>query len=218
MPYQPESELATEVVPAPAQPTQELTNWRNGLPTLGGTLSILRELQVGDAPGLLVSMSNDEVSRFISPPPMALEGFERFIDWSHRERAEGRSVAFAVVRHGLDRAIGLFQVRALEPNFSTAEWGFAMAVEHWGTGLWSESAELVVDFAFEALGVRRLEARAALKNARGNSALRKMGAAQEGVLRRSFLRHGENHDQALWTICRDEWLDAKDSFGPLIVH
>ena len=49
-------------------------------------------------------------------------------------------------------------------------------------------------------GTHRLEARAALQNGRGNGALRKVGAVQEGVLRRSFLRNGEYLDQALWTI------------------
>ena len=59
------------------------------------------------------------------------------------------------------------------------------------------------------LGTHRLEARVALENERGNGALRKLGAMKEGVLRRSFLRHGEQLDQALWTILRDEWLEAK---------
>ena len=76
-----------------------------------------------------------------------------------------------------------------------------------------DGAKLMVDFAFEVLGVHRLEARAALKNGRGNGALRKLGAVQEGVLRRSFLRNGEYLDQALWTILQDEWLEAKTVWG-----
>ena len=68
-----------------------------------------------------------------------------------------------------------------------------------------DGAQLVVEFGFETLGVHRLEARAAVRNGRGNGALRKIGAVQEGVLRRSFLRSGEYLDQALWSILRDEW-------------
>jgi RimJ/RimL family protein N-acetyltransferase len=48
--------------------------------------------------------------------------------------------------------------------------------------------------------VHRLEARAAVQNGRGNGALRKLGALQEGILRRSFLRNGQYLDQVLWTI------------------
>jgi ribosomal-protein-serine acetyltransferase len=42
-------------------------------------------------------------------------------------------------------------------------------------------------------------------NGRGNGALRKIGAVQEGVLRRSFLRDGQYHDQVLWSILAEEW-------------
>jgi RimJ/RimL family protein N-acetyltransferase len=218
MPYHPELDTLSPAAPAPAQAPQEVTNWRNGLPTLGGTLATLRELRTSDATALLASMSSDDVTRFISPPPSTVEGFEKFIAWTHRERTAGRYVCFAVVPHGSDVAIGLFQLRSLEPDFGTSEWGFAIAVEYRGTGIFSESAELVVDFAFDVIGAHRLEARAALKNGRGNGALRKMGAVQEGVLRRSFLRNGEYLDQALWTILREEWVEAKAVWGPNVVH
>ena len=100
-------------------------------------------------------------------------------------------------------------MRALEPAFGTAEWGFAIASEFWGTGVFVDSAQLVVDFTFRVLGTARLEARAALRNGRGNGALKKLGAVQEAVLRRSFLKNGEYFDQALWTILRDDWRQAR---------
>jgi RimJ/RimL family protein N-acetyltransferase len=62
-----------------------------------------------------------------------------------------------------------------------------------------------VRFAFETVGVHRLEARAAVRNGRGNGALRKIGAVQEGLLRKSFLKDGQYHDQALWTILQEDW-------------
>ena len=40
---------------------------------------------------------------------------------------------------------------------------------------------------------------------RGNGALRKIGAVQEGILRRSFFRHGVHHDQVLWGIVAEDW-------------
>ena len=64
-------------------------------------------------------------------------------------------------------------------------------------------------FAFDVVGVHRLEARAAVKNGRGTGALRKFGAVQEGVLRKSFLKYGEYIDQMLWTILKEEFRQAK---------
>jgi len=65
--------------------------------------------------------------------------------------------------------------------------------------------------------VHRLEARAAVQNGRGNGALRKLGAVQEGVLRKSFLRNGEYLDQVLWTIMDEDWRQAKAVWG-VTVH
>ena len=195
------------------QAVVEITDWRQGLPTLTGALVTLRELQPCDAPSLLASVANEEVSRFISPPPATIDGFERFIAWAHRERTAGRYVSFAIVPSELDVAVGLFQLRSLEPDFGVCEWGFALAPEYWGTGIFTEGAELIIDFAFETIGSHRLEARAALRNARGNGALRKMGAIHEGILRRSLLKNGEYLDQALWTILRDEWMESKAVWG-----
>ena len=105
---------------------------------------------------------------------------------------------------GFDTAIGIFQVRELEAGFGKAEWGFAIGSPFWGTGVFQDGAELVVDFAFETLNVNRLEARAAVKNGRGTGALLKMGAVQECILRQSFLKNGEYLDQVLYSILADD--------------
>lgn len=181
------------------------TNWKNALPVLAGSDFILRELRVEDAPSLLAMLSTEEVSRFISPPPTTVEGFERFIMWTHRERQAGNYACFAIVPAGMTTAIGIFQIRSLEPGFGTAEWGFAMGSAFWGSGIFAEGARLMLDFAFDVIGARRLEARAAVANGRGNGALRKIGAVQEGLLRRSFLRNGQHYDQVLWGILADDW-------------
>jgi RimJ/RimL family protein N-acetyltransferase len=217
MPFQPGSQPQSVVAPSTGGPAT-VSNWRQGLPTLSGHLTTLRELRSSDAPALLAAMSSDEVTRFMSPPPPTVEGLEKFVAWSHRERAAGRYICFAIVPHGSDAAIGLFQIRSFEADFGSSEWGFALAVEYWGTGIFTEGAELVVDFAFEMLGCYRLEARASVRNGRGNGALRKLGAVQEGVLRRSFLRNGEYMDQALWTILKEEWIEARVIWNPNIVH
>ena len=213
MPYQPDLDRpmtnATEVI---------TSDWRNALPVLVGKKVMLRELEVSDAPALFSMLTPEEVSRFISPPPTTVEGFERFIAWACAERAAGRYACFAVVPHGMQTAIGLFQMRQLEPGFATAEWGFAIGSAYWGTGMYIDGAQMMVNFAVETVGVLRLEARAAVANGRGNGALRKLGAVQEGVLRRSFLKNGQFLDQMLWSILGEEWRQAKAVWGQGIVH
>jgi RimJ/RimL family protein N-acetyltransferase len=189
------------------------TDWRQALPVLPAGSVTLRELRSSDARALVEMLSTEEVSRFISPPPTTVEGFERFIAWTHRERAAGRYVCFAVVATAVDTAIGIFQVRELEPGFATAEWGFALGQPFWGTGAFVDAAKATVDFSFNVLGVHRLEARAAVANGRGNGALAKIGAIREGMLRKSFFRNGEYLDQALWSIVKEDWSYGKAVWG-----
>lgn len=216
MPYQPELDRTT----SPSNPASAVTttDWRTGLPVMTGSNFTLRELRTDDAASLLAMLTTEEVSRFISPPPTTVEGFERFIAWTHRERLTGNFICFGIVPAGMDRAVGLFQLRSLEPGFASCEWGFAMGSHFWGTGLFAEGARLVVNFAVDVVGSQRLEARAAVANGRGNGALRKIGAVQEGVLRRSFLRNGQYHDQVLWSILAEDWRLQRMAMPSTIVH
>jgi len=197
------------------------TDWTRGLPALAGSQVMLRELRASDAPSLFSLMTTEEVARFISPPPNTVEGFERFIAWTARQRSAGAYICFAVTLKGYDTAIGIFQIRNLSIGFETAEWGFAIGSPFWGTGVFEQGAALTLQFAFETLGVHRLEARAALKNGRGNGALQKLGAVQEAVLRKSFLRNGQYFDQALYTILDSDWRAAREAPRPAhrpVVH
>jgi len=209
MPYRPELDVVPvtgHVTEASIAATEVVsTDWRDALPVLVGRTVALREMRTSDAPSLFALLTTEEVARFISPPPSSVEGFERFIQWAARQRAVGSYVCFAVTLAESDTAIGIFQLRSIEPGFGTAEWGFVLGSAFWGTGVFQQGAELVMEFAFETVGVHRLEARAALRNLRGNAALKKVGAKQEGILRKSFQRNGEYLDQALWTVIDEDW-------------
>ena len=221
MPYQ--VELDTQVMSYPVTVTEPITStdWRDGLPVLTGDQVVLRELRASDAAPLFALLTTEEVSRFISPPPTTVEVFEKFIAWTLRQRQAGAYVCFAVTVKGFDTAIGIFQVRDGGQGFETAEWGFALGSQFWGTGVFTEGAALTLEFVFETLGVHRLEARAAVLNGRGNGALLKMGAVQECVLRKSFLRNGQYLDQVLYAILDSDWRATRSSMNikfPVQVH
>jgi len=186
-------------------PTVTTTTWRNGLPVLDAGTLMLRELRLSDAPSLRQILSAEEVSRFISPPPTTVAGFERFIMWAQQERNAGRYICFGIVPAGCDDAVGIIQVRQLGLSMQNVEWGFAIGSQFWGTGLFQTAARAVLEFTFGVLGTTRVEARSSVLNGRGNGALQKLGATREGVLRKSFLRDGVYHDQVLWSIVSDDW-------------
>lgn len=192
------------------------SDWRAGLPVLSDGRVTLRELRHSDAAALYTMLSTDEVTRFVSAPPPDVRGFERFIHWAHTERAAGRYACFAVVPDGYDVPVGIVQVRQLDPAFSTAEWGACFGSQFWGTGVFTASARLLLDFTFDIIGAHRLEARAAVQNGRGNGGMRKLGAVQEGVLRRALWCRGEYHDQILWSILSEDWRQARVELRPRV--
>ncbi|HEX6974587.1 MAG TPA: GNAT family protein [Vicinamibacterales bacterium] len=197
-------------------PAVVVSAWRKSLPVLTASTFALRELRLSDAPSLLTMLTTEEVTRYISPPPSTVEGFERFILWTQRERAAGNYICFGIVPDGCDAAVGIFQVRRLEPSFATAEWGFALGQSYWGSGLFAAGALKIMEFAFETVGVRRLEARSAVQNGRGNGALLKIGATREGVLHKSFLRDGQYLDQVLWAIVDEDWRRVRITPGACV--
>jgi ribosomal-protein-alanine N-acetyltransferase len=198
----------SESIAPPVQSRQiaeRVPDWRAHLPTLVSGDLILRELRLSDAGSLLAMIGDDDVARFLAPPPETQSAFREFIRWTHVKRAEGTYACFAVVPRGMTSAIGFFQLRALSPGFATAEWGFALGRPYWGTGVFAAGAKHLLSFAFEQIGVQRLEARAMAENLRGNGALRKVGAVREGVLRESVALNGQRRDTQVWSILEEDW-------------
>jgi [ribosomal protein S5]-alanine N-acetyltransferase len=197
-----------------AAPATVSSDWRQQLPVLASDGVMLRQLKQSDAATLFMLLTTEEVARFITPPPTTVAGFEQFIAWAIDRQRQGKVAFFAVTVRGSDAPIGLFQVRVLDGDFTTAEWGFAIGSPYWGTGLFPQGAGLTLEFAFETLGVERMEARSMVANARGNAALRKVGATPEGLLRQSFEKNGRRHDQYLWSILAEEWRDSRGVLVP----
>jgi RimJ/RimL family protein N-acetyltransferase len=173
-------------------------DWRAGLPRLSNERVLLREVRRSDAPGLYRVVRSPDVARQMWPPPSNVQAFERFIEWAMIERAAGRYVCFGIVPRGETKAVGMFELRPLQPRFFRAELGFFLSSSWWGTGLFSSAAPLLVNFATDILRVHRIEARTSVDNARGNAALHRIGAKKEGVVRAAFVRDGQYIDQNLW--------------------
>lgn len=177
---------------------QPHAEWRAGLPILANDRVVLRELRMSDAASLYRVARCPDVARYTWPAPPAVEAFERFIEWTWAERAAGKYVGFGIVPRGATEAAGLFELRQMQPGFFRGELGFFVDPAAWGTGLFSEAARLMLDFAFRVVGVHRIEARATVDNVRSNMALQKLGARKEGTLRAAFVCDGKYVDQHLW--------------------
>jgi len=193
------------------RPASEVPSWRDELPHLSGRAVALREIGPGDAAAVLDLLSVTDASHFGIEAPITDTAVRAFIDRSKKERQAGLALTYVVLAAAKQQPIGLFHVRQLDPAFEGAEWEFMLAPSARGTGAFVEAARLVGSFAFGTLGTHRIETRVALLNGRANGALRKIGAVQEGVLRRAIRRGDEYVDQVLWSVLKDDWGELQPS-------
>lgn len=181
--------------------------WRRELPVLTGRSVTLREPSPQDLGALVELLSLADATRFGVDEPVSDIAVQELIDRAARERASGVAFTYAMTLPSTRTVVGLLQVRQLDPVFEAAEWECTIAPSARGTGLFVDGARLVGSFVFGTLGTHRLEARVLMQNGRAHGALRKLGAVQEGVLRRSIRRGGDYHDQVLWSLLKEEWGD-----------
>jgi RimJ/RimL family protein N-acetyltransferase len=197
--------------PLPADPTSggevDRPAWTVRLPTLEGSVVTLREVDLLDVPALLDALEPADLEVAFEPAPNTPDEFRRYVSWVRLQRAEGRAAGFAIVPRGARRAAGLLQVRLADLPGAVAEWGIVLASSHRGTGAASEAARLMAGFAFETLGVHRLETRASGISTGSISLLRKLGAVREAHMRQSFAHGSEVVDDDLWAIVKSDWHD-----------
>jgi RimJ/RimL family protein N-acetyltransferase len=193
-----------------------VTNWRAEFPVLAGKAVVLREPTVHDLAVLVDLLSLGDSTRFGIDEPITEYGVQQLIDHAPRDRANGQALTFVITLAATRAVIGLIQIRQLDPAFEAGEWECTLAPSSRGTGVFLEAARLAGSFVFGSVGAHRLEARVLVQNGRGNGALRKLGAVQEGILRRSVRRGGQYVDQVLWSMLKEDWGDHWVAAGPRV--
>jgi RimJ/RimL family protein N-acetyltransferase len=189
-----------------------LTNWRDALPILTSSTFTLREPVASDAVSLLTALPEDALGQIVAePPPASVAGIESLIDKLQADRRAGTMACWAIVPADAGVAVGLIGVRSLDHTCTMVE-GLAVTAEEFrGTPLFQTSGRLVLGCLFGQMGVHRVECRIDVRNGRANGALRKLGATQEGLLRRARNSDGEFHDQVLWAIVATDWNDIRST-------
>jgi RimJ/RimL family protein N-acetyltransferase len=192
------------------------TDWRKELPTLTARLVTLREATPADLGPLVDLLSIADAGRFGIEEPSIEEGVQALLERCARDRASGVSFTYVVMLTATRTLVGLAQVRRLDPAFEAAEWEMTLAPSVRGTGVFLEAARLIGSLAFGSVGAYRLEARVVVQNGRAHGALRKLGAVQEGVLRRAARRGDDYFDQVLWSVLKEDWGQLWISTAPRV--
>ena len=188
-----------------------LSGWTDQVPALRGDLTTLREVAASDVYPLFALFSDPAVTAYMAPPPPTLAKFAGFVEWSFQQREQGRGICFGIVPEGMEVAVGILQIR-LDPSLSGAEWGVVLSTHFWSTGVFSDSANLLMEFAFTTMHVERLEARIALRNRRAHAAVKKLGAQFETTLAVPSPQGIQRDAETVWSMREHDWRNrARDS-------
>lgn len=132
---------------------------------------------------------------------------EAFLVNAIRLREAGTDQPFAVIDKASGRAIGSTRYRDICMKHMKLEIGGTWyASEFQRTGINLESKYLLLRHAFETFGILRVQFKTDIRNAASRKSLEKMGAVQEGILRRSaIMPDGVIRDTAIYSILDTEW-------------
>lgn len=176
--------------------------------TLTGHLVHLEPLSDHHIPDLLEAARDERIWQYMFYGNLAEpEHMENFIANAIRQRDLGSDLPFAVIHRASGKAIGSTRFRDICLKHMKLEIGGTWyATEYQRSGVNLECKYLLMRHAFETFGILRVQFKTDIRNARSRQSLEKLGATQEGVLRRSaIMPDGLIRDTAIYSILDTEW-------------
>lgn len=163
----------------PARASQSLVS-----PTLETERLILRPVRVDDAAAIFDMRTQPDVMRYLGrTAPATVQEVEDIVRMMRARIDRLESIAFAVTVRGDDRLVGIVVLLKIDRQNATGEIGYELHRDLWGRGLVREAIDKLVDHAFEALKLHRLEIRTDPANGRSIRIAEALGFRQEAHLR-----------------------------------
>lgn len=131
----------------------------------------------------------------------------KYVELALGAEAAGAALPFATVDKRSGRVIGSTRFMAIERTHRRVEIGSTWLAVPWQrTAANTEAKYLMLKHAFEMLGCIRVELKTDLLNTRSRQAILRIGAKEEGVLRRHLITSsGRIRDTVYFSIIREEW-------------
>ena len=155
--------------------------------------------------------SVDDVFQWIPYRMQTREDFQRMVEKIFDEQARGESVAFATVERASGQVIGSTRFMNIDRVNRRVEIGSTWIVPAWQrTGVNTEAKYLMLRHAFEVWKCMRVELKTDALNQRSRHAILRIGAKEEGTLRRHLITWtGRVRDSVYFSILEDEWPAVK---------
>jgi RimJ/RimL family protein N-acetyltransferase len=171
----------------------------------------LQPLQKEDVEHLLeFSLNEPEIWKYSLVRANGKENLENYIQIAIKERENKKEFPFIVFDKKANKYAGSTRFYDINLEFKTLQLGYTWYGKNFqGTGLNKHCKYLLLEFAFETLGMERVEFRADNNNERSKAAMLSIGCKIDGVLRSNMptFESEERRDSIILSILKKEWFD-----------
>jgi RimJ/RimL family protein N-acetyltransferase len=189
--------------------------------TLSTERLLLRPMGPGDADAVYAACQDPEIARWTSvPSPYTRELAADFVGkinptgW--REDTMYNFGVFTRDGGALVSSMGLLRLRQPAAPVRQAELGYWTAKEHRGKGYTAEAARAVCTWAFDVLGVERIEWIAEAGNEGSRAVALKLGFVLEGTVRAKIIHEGTLRDAWSGSLLPSDW--SRPQGTPYLPH
>jgi RimJ/RimL family protein N-acetyltransferase len=177
--------------------------------------ALLRPLKESDFEFLLpFALNEPDTWKFSSVSAKGEDGMRKYIEYAMDARATGKEYPFIVYDKATKNYAGSTRFYDIRPAWQTLQLGYTWYGEKFrGTGLNKHCKYLLLQLAFERLGVLRVGFDADAKNERSIAAMKSIGCTPEGILRSNMpSSSGGRRDSIVLSILKEEWeAEVKDN-------
>lgn len=159
------------------------------------------------APDLFAYGSDPRFHAYIGSQPFQdLGETRRFAERLVADVAAGLRCYWAIRELASGRVVGTLGFNLLfPPEQKVADFGYGLAPECWGTGLFTAAARLALGFGFNILGLERVQVMTVADNAGSVKGVERLGFIREGTLRQFYALAGGRRDCAVFGLLRRDW-------------
>ena len=168
---------------------------------------LIRPLVKEDISHLLpFSLNEPELWTYSLVPAHGEENLKKYMELALAKREQHDSYPFIVYDKKTQQYAGSTRFYDIQIQHNTVQLGYTWFGKAFqGTGLNKHCKFLLLKFAFETLGVDRVEFRADNNNKRSIAAMQSIGCTVEGVLRSNCKAINGRRDSIVLSILKDEW-------------
>ncbi len=181
--------------------------------TLEGSVVRLEPLRTDHASLFWEVAKNDldDIFRWIPYPMKTPEDFQRLIGKAFDEQERGQSIVLATVERKSGRVIGSTRYMNIDRVNQRVEIGSTWIAPAWQrTAVNTEAKYLMLRHAFEVWNCIRVELKTDALNQKSRNAILRIGAKEEGTLRRHLITWtGRVRDTVYFSILDNEWPHVK---------